>query len=89
MGWLKIGLLLKPKVSHAVQFDLPTNMRKYNKISPLKKIVEIPYLLCQSINGNKSISLTTRSDKNPPKNTPKLPPPREQAKTQYEISKSG
>ena len=27
MGWLKIGSLLKPKVSHEVRFDLPEKMR--------------------------------------------------------------
>ena len=37
MGWLKVGLLLKPKVLHGVQFDLPENMMKCIKISPIEK----------------------------------------------------
>ena len=42
MGLLTIDLLLKPKVSHGVQLDLPENMRKYIKIKTLKNKIEMP-----------------------------------------------
>ena len=41
MGLLTIDLLLKPKVSHGVQFYLPENMMKYIKSSTCKDIIEV------------------------------------------------